>query len=88
MNQPSWTIGPLQFNYSEGSCAVDWENWLRGFELFASASGITYDKKIEWLLHYAGPKVQSIYFNLPAESSKKKKKKRSAKTLYRKMVAK
>lgn len=43
------------------------------------------DKKKTWLLHYAGPKVQSIYYNLPGSS---KKSKRSAKTQYRKVVEK
>lgn len=85
MNQLPWPMGPQPFDCSEGTCATDWKNWLRGFELFASASGITYEKKKEWLLHYAGPKVQSIYYNLPKESSKKK---RSARTRYRKAVAK
>lgn len=88
MNQLPWSIGPQPFDCSKESCAVNWKNWLRGFELFASASGITYENKGKWLLHYAGPKVQSIYFNLPNDSSKKKKKKRSARTQYRKTVAK
>lgn len=85
MNQVPWSIGPQPFDCAEGSCAVEWENWLRGFELFASASGITYDNKKKWLLHYAGPKVQSIYFNLPSDSSRKR---RSARTWYRRAVAK
>lgn len=83
MNQLPWSMGPQPFNCSEGSCANDWKNWLRGFELFASASGFTYDKKEKWLLHYAGPKVQSIYYNLPNKPSKKE---HSAKTKYRKTV--
>lgn len=42
------------------------------------------DKKKSWLLHYAGPKVQSIYHNLPCKTSDNE---RSAKTQYRKVVA-
>src|ERR1700744_4851323 len=41
------------------------------------------DKKKSWLLHYAGPKVQSIYYNLPGSSEKNT---HSAKTQYRKTI--
>lgn len=56
----------FQFNFDDGNCASDWRNWLRGFELFAKANRMenTTTKK-HWLLHYAGPKVQDVYFNLP-----------------------
>lgn len=57
---------PFEFNLDDGNCAIQWRNWLRGFELFAKASGI--DKspmKTEWLLTCAGSKVQEVYFSLP-----------------------
>lgn len=77
-------IGPQQFEFKEKTCAIDWENWLRSFELFADASDMPIEKKKSWLLHYAGPKVQSIYHNL----HKSKDSERSAKTQYRKAVKK
>lgn len=85
MNQQSCSIGPQQFDFKEESCAIDWKNWLRSFELFADASDMANDKKKSWLLHYAGPKVQSIYYNLPGIS---KDNRRSARTQYRKAVEK
>lgn len=80
-----WSMGPQPFDFKEDSCATDWKNWLRGFELFADASGMSNEKKKSWLLHYAGAKVQSIYFNLPSSSRESR---RSAKYQYRKAVEK
>ncbi len=57
-NQMPWPMGPQPFDFKEGSGAVEWKNWLRGFEIFAEASDITYRTKKNWLLHYAGAKVQ------------------------------
>lgn len=48
-----------RLNYDVG--AGDWKDWLRGFERFALASDMKEQKKKDWLLHYAGPKVQSFY---------------------------
>lgn len=62
MNGPQ----PFKFNLDDGNCASDWNNWLRGFELFAKANRMEdCTTKKDWLLHYAGPKVQDVYFNLP-----------------------
>lgn len=56
---------PFEFKIDDGNCAIDWNNWMRGFEIFASANQIESSTlKRDWLLHYAGPKVQNIYFNL------------------------
>lgn len=78
-------MGPQQFDYKEGSGAVEWKTWLRGFEVFTEASDISVRRKKNWLLHYAGPKVQSIYFNSP-DMYKKKKHKRSERAEYRRLV--
>lgn len=56
---------PFEFKIDDGNCADDWNDWIRGFEIFARANEIVVPAlKRDWLLHYAGPKVQSIYFNL------------------------
>lgn len=62
---------PFKFNLDDANCATDWQNWLRGFELFAKANRMeeTSTKK-DWLLHYAGPKVQDVYFNTPQPEKK------------------
>ena len=76
-------LGPQQFKLKAETCAIDWKNWLRSYELFADASDMSTDKKKSWLLHYAGPEVQSIYYNLPGSSERST---RSANTQYRKAV--
>lgn len=70
------TLGPKPFDFKdEGNCAVDWQNWLRSFEIFASANQIeSAILKRDWLLHHAGPKVQNIYFNLPEDTEEEKSK--------------
>lgn len=85
MNQMPWTNGPKPFDFKEGNGAVEWQNWLRGFEIFAEASHISSESKKNWLLHYAGQKVQSVYFNTPSMSDKKKQK-RSTRAEYRRIV--
>lgn len=85
MDQKPWTIGPKPFDFNEGSGAVEWQNWLRGFEIFADASNISRESKKNWLLHYAGQKLQSVYFNTPSMSAKKNQKK-SARDEYRRIV--
>lgn len=59
-------VGPPSFEYDlySGECAIEWRNWLRGFELFVKANKIEDDAE-KALLHYAGSKVQKVYFNLP-----------------------
>lgn len=76
-------MGPQQFEIKAETCAIDWKNWLRSFELFADASDMLINKKKSWLLHYAGPKVQSIYYNLPGSLERST---RSEKTQYRKAI--
>lgn len=65
-----YTMGMQPFNVNEddGNCAIDWQNWIRSFELFLDVNEIEKsEKKRDWLLHFAGPKVQEIYFNLPPD---------------------
>lgn len=48
------------------NCGYDWKKWLRGFEIYARANVIEEPTdKVNWMLHYAGSKVQSIYDVLP-----------------------
>lgn len=68
MNQLASFVGPQPFDVKNEDCATEWNNWVRSFEIFAAASGIKIDVKRDWLLHYAGPKVQNIYYNLPEPS--------------------
>lgn len=59
---------PFEVKLDDGNCAVDWANWLRGFEIFLKANEVKKKfVKRDLLLHYAGPKVQDIFFNLPEE---------------------
>lgn len=64
------TDGPSPFEFEmNGNCANDWKIWLRGFEIFAQASKIKKpNAKLNWLLHYAGAKVQTVFYTLPEES--------------------
>lgn len=67
------TIGPqpFEFKLDDGNCAADWHNWIRSFELFLRANEIKKTSlKRDWLLHYAGPKLQNVYFNLSNEDNK------------------
>ena len=44
-----------------------WIRWLRGFEIFADASGCADDvQKKQLLLHCAGPETQDIFYTFPA----------------------
>lgn len=63
---------PFDFKSDYGNCAVVWQIWIRGLELFLKVNKIE-DKEVkrDWLLHYAGPKVQDIYFNLPQPGNDK-----------------
>lgn len=57
---------PFEYNAHASDSATEWTNWVRGFELFAKASKIYDDtEKCSSLLHFAGPKVQKVFFNLP-----------------------
>lgn len=94
MNPTIASTGQKEFDFKDGNCAVDWKNWLRGFELCAMASGIEADKekKKNWLLHFAGQKVQKIYFNLPEKQNEKEAKNgnvaaKEAKDEYHKAVS-
>lgn len=72
-----FVTGPAAFEYNAhaSDSANEWTNWVRGFELFAKASKIEDDaEKCSSLLHYAGPKVQKIFFNLPPLSEEENKK--------------
>lgn len=61
---------PFEFKPNESSCAMKWHAWIRGFEVFLKANQIENDgEKHSLLLHYAGIKVQEVYFNLPQANS-------------------
>lgn len=59
-------LAPFEFKIDDSNCGSEWKIWMRQFELFAKAQNTEDDeKKRDWLLHFAGAKVQEIYFNLP-----------------------
>lgn len=61
--------GPSPFEFTiDGNCGSDWKNWLRSFGIFAEANKMVEpNDKLNWMLHYAGPKVQQIYYALPEQ---------------------
>lgn len=61
---------PFEFETDGASSAIDWKNWIRGFEIYIRVNKIVDDQdKLDWLLHFTGPKVQNVYFNLPEEEN-------------------
>lgn len=61
-------VGPTPFEYNAhaSDSAIEWMNWVRGFEVFANVYKIEDDSvKRNLLLHFAGPKVQRVFHNLP-----------------------
>lgn len=59
---------PFELNVHEFNSGVKWRKWLRSFEVFAKANKMQdEEEKSNWLLHYAGEKVQDVYFNLSKE---------------------
>lgn len=61
------TDGPSPFEFAtDGNCGKDWSNWLRSFEIYAQANKMTNPAdKLNWMLHYSGPKVQNVFYSLP-----------------------
>lgn len=61
------TDGPLPFEFkTDDNCGNEWKVWLRGFEIFAQANSMNDAReKLNWMLHYAGLKVQTVYYALP-----------------------
>ncbi|XP_055584741.1 uncharacterized protein K02A2.6-like [Uranotaenia lowii] len=46
-----------------------WKKWKRSFEIFLEVNNVTQPaRKRSYLLHYAGPDVQDIFFNLRGEN--------------------
>lgn len=55
----------------DGNCAHEWKKWLRGYEIYAQANGFKKAKdKLNWMLHYAGAKVQDVYYTLPERTER------------------
>lgn len=63
--------GPTPFDFkTDGNCGGDWKVWLRGFEIFAQANSMKKpQEKLNWMLHYAGVKVQSVFYSLPEKET-------------------
>ena len=60
-------VPPFDPNGDASSIYQRWTRWLRGFEIFADASGCTVDRqKRQLLLHCAGLETQEIFFTFPA----------------------
>lgn len=62
--------GPAPFDFKpDDNCAHDWKKWLRSFEIYAQANALKLAKeKLNWMLHYAGPKVQEVFYTLPEKN--------------------
>lgn len=57
---------PFEFNVHGTEGALKWQKWLRGFEIFLRANKLDDAlEKCNWLLYFAGEKVQDIYYSLP-----------------------
>lgn len=57
----------FDWNMDDPNCGIEWRVWLRGFEIYAMARHIEVADKLTWMLYYAGPKVQRVFDNLPAD---------------------
>ena len=56
------SIAALDPHGDKNTVAQRWKKWILSFELFSSATGCKDDKrKIDFLLHTAGPDVQDIF---------------------------
>lgn len=66
------TDGPPPFEFeTDGHCGNDWKIWLRGFEIYAQANKMNKaTEKLNWMLHYAGTKVQTIFYAMPEKETK------------------
>lgn len=65
--------GPSPFEFgADGNCNNEWTIWLRGFEVYAQANKLEEPaEKLNWMLHYAGTKVQTIFYTLPEPDNEK-----------------
>ncbi|XP_055906974.1 uncharacterized protein LOC129942170 [Eupeodes corollae] len=61
------TDGPPPFDFkADGNCGGECRKWLRSFEIFAQENSMENGtKKLNWMLHYGGEKVQTVYYSLP-----------------------
>ncbi|KAL7723581.1 hypothetical protein ACLKA6_000418 [Drosophila palustris] len=65
--------GPAPFDFRDDDGASEWKNWLRGFDIYAKAMKITKGiEKLNWMLHYAGPKIQAVFSSLPEDEEERK----------------
>lgn len=60
--------GPAPFDFkSDDTCGHEWKKWLRGYEIYARANSMNEpEEKLNWMLHYAGSEVQTIFDTLPS----------------------
>ena len=58
-------VPPFDVHGDANSLCQRWEKWIKRFELYMGASGVTEGKqKRQLLLHCAGPDVQDIFYTL------------------------
>lgn len=67
--------GPPPFEFAfDGNCGTDWKNWVRSFEIYAAATMMSDpNHKLSWMLHYAGQKVQKVFYSLPEQTENEEK---------------
>ncbi|KAL7739239.1 hypothetical protein ACLKA6_008715 [Drosophila palustris] len=65
--------GPAPFDFGDDGCASEWKKWLRGYDIYAKAMNFTKGtEKLNWMLHYAGPKIQAVFSSLPEDEEEHK----------------
>ncbi|KAL7726364.1 hypothetical protein ACLKA6_001581 [Drosophila palustris] len=65
--------GPAPFDFGDDGCASEWRKWLRGFDIYAKAMNIIKaTEQLNWMLHYAGPKIQEVFSSLPEDEEEHK----------------
>ncbi|XP_037298304.1 uncharacterized protein LOC119190445 [Manduca sexta] len=65
-----YTLDKFECEGEVGSVAIRWERWKRSLDIYLEAAGIDTDaKKRACLLHFGGPELQEIFYNIPGANA-------------------
>ncbi|KAL7723505.1 hypothetical protein ACLKA6_008476, partial [Drosophila palustris] len=64
--------GPAPFNFGDNGCASEWKKRLRGLTIAKAINITKATEKLNWMLHYAGPKIQEVFSSLPEDEEEHK----------------
>lgn len=65
-----YTLEKFECEGEVGSVSVRWERWKRSLNIYLEAAGIdTEAKKRASLLHFGGPELQEIFYNIPGANA-------------------